>query len=63
MQDDTRPSFLRPKQVASRLGVSIATVWRMAKRSDFPSPIKITESITAWRLTDIEEWERQLDAR
>lgn len=35
---------------------SVATVWRKCKEGSFPSPIKISDQITAWRLGEIRAW-------
>ncbi|PRY97708.1 AlpA family transcriptional regulator [Jezberella montanilacus] len=57
---DTLPDavLIRPKQlVASGLvPFSIVTVWRKAKAGTFPSPVKVTPAITAWKLGDVREW-------
>ncbi len=45
------------KQVAERLTVSRATVWRyVAKKSDFPQPIKLSPGCSRWRDDEIEQW-------
>lgn len=36
--------------------VSKATLWRMVKRGDFPSPVKLSQGITAWQVKDIRTW-------
>ena len=43
------------------LPFSSATLWRKVKSGDFPSPVKLSERITAWRVEDIRAWmqERQ----
>lgn len=51
------PVFVRATQVASREGVSVATVWRWVREGKFPKPIKLSEAVTAWRICDIEAWE------
>lgn len=58
----TSPSpFLSVRQVASRHGVSTATVWRWVKeRSDFPQPIKLGSGTTRWMLDDLIEFEARL---
>lgn len=33
-----------------------ATVWRKCKEGTFPSPVKVSTQITAWRLGDIRAW-------
>lgn len=36
--------------------LSAATIWRMVRRGDFPSPVKLGPNSTAWPLADVEEW-------
>lgn len=35
---------------------SRATVWRKVQTGEFPRPVKLSERITAWRISDIREW-------
>ena len=35
---------------------SSATLWRRVKSGEFPSPVKLSERITAWRVEDIRAW-------
>jgi len=35
---------------------SAATLWRLVKTGRFPRPVKVTPQITAWRLSDVQEW-------
>ncbi len=49
--------FLRQNTLLQRhVPFSAATLWRLVKAGRFPKPIKLTEQITAWRHSDIEEW-------
>lgn len=53
----TKPTsqILRPRQVADKLGVSIATIWRWTKyRSDFPKPFHIGPRATGFEESAIE---------
>lgn len=34
------------------------TLWRKVKEGTFPAPVKLSAGITAWRLRDIQEWQR-----
>ena len=38
------------------LPFSTSTLWRKVKRGEFPEPIKISESISAWRVGQIRHW-------
>lgn len=49
--------YLSAKQVAARLGVSRATVWRWASEGTLPQPIKLGPNTTRWRLSDLETYE------
>jgi len=49
--------FLNAKQVANRYGVHPASIYRWAKESNFPKPIKLGPNVTRWRLADLGEWE------
>lgn len=50
-------TFLNVRQVANRLAVSVPTVWRWARESDFPSPVRLGPAATRWRLSDLKAWE------
>lgn len=38
------------------LPFSAATFWRRVQEGTFPSPIKLSERITAWRVGDVRAW-------
>ena len=46
--------YLRDKQVAEMLTIGRSSVWRMAKEGKLPTPIKLSERVTVWKLSDIE---------
>lgn len=46
--------YLRDKQVAEKLSMSRASVWRLAKAGKLPAPIKLSERVTVWRASEIE---------
>jgi predicted DNA-binding transcriptional regulator AlpA len=46
--------YLRDKQVAEMLTIGRSSVWRMAKEGKLPAPIKLSERVTVWKLSDIE---------
>ena len=37
---------------------SKSTTWRKARQGLFPNPVKVSEQITAWRVGDIREWQK-----
>lgn len=40
------------------IGVSDKTIWQWVRSGQFPAPIKLSESITVWRLSDVQDWMR-----
>lgn len=50
--------FIRQKPlIATGLApFSATTLWRKVQAGTFPKPIKLSEQITAWRVSDIKEW-------
>ena len=52
-------AFIRLKTLitAGVVPFSASTVWRKVKCKEFPSPVKISEKITAWRVSDIRQWQ------
>ncbi len=46
---------LRVKEVASRLAVTTATVWRWARATDFPKPFTLCGT-TVWDEEEINRW-------
>ena len=46
--------LLRASQVASVLGMSVPSVWRIAKENaDFPKPFKLSARVTVWDEAEI----------
>lgn len=45
--------YLRDTAVAQRYGVSRQTVWRWAAQGALPEPIKLSEGVTRWRVSDL----------
>lgn len=37
---------------------SAPTLWRRVKDGSFPQPVRLSPGVTAWRLTDIQKWQR-----
>ena len=62
-------TVLRADDTARALGVSRATIWNWANpksrpfRPDFPKPIKLSEKITGWLSSEIEEYLNKLAAK
>ena len=56
------PRRPRPAKPA-RVPFSSATFWRMIRDGRFPSPVRLSAGVTAWRLDDVEAWEAARDAK
>lgn len=57
---DTRTVFLRERELLQRLPFSHATLWRRINAKQFPQPVRISPRVTAWRLSDVEQWSAAL---
>jgi prophage regulatory protein len=47
---------IRPLMNYKVLPYSATTIWRKCRSGEFPSPIKISAGITAWRVGDIRKY-------
>lgn len=45
--------FVRLPQILTIIPVSASTWWRGVKAGRYPSPVRLTERTTAWRVEDI----------
>ena len=50
--------YLRVNEVSEMLSIGISTIWAWSKKGDFPNGIKLSDRVTVWRLSEIEEWVR-----
>jgi len=48
--------LLRIEDVCRLLCISKPTLWRLRRRSGFPSPTAVTERVVAWRESEIQTW-------
>ncbi|WP_258170947.1 helix-turn-helix transcriptional regulator [Burkholderia multivorans] len=53
-------AYLRISQLVSGRFVPFSkpTVWRKVREGTFPAPVKLSAGVTAWKLSDIQEWQR-----
>jgi prophage regulatory protein len=51
-------AFIRLRQLveSNLIPFSISTTWRKVRSGDFPSPVKVSSGVTAWRVQDIRAW-------
>ena len=55
-------TYISDHQVASRYGVSRATIWRWVESNpEFPKPVKLSPGTTRWKLSDLVRFEAQRD--
>lgn len=55
--DDVSPALLlRIGSVVRVTGLGRSTIYRLRSTDDFPSPVRLTSRVVAWRRTDLEEW-------
>jgi prophage regulatory protein len=54
--------YLREKQVRERYHIAKSTLWRWASddQSTFPRPVKLGPKVSAWSLSSLEAYEREL---
>ena len=38
------------------IGVSDKTIWQWVKCGEFPAPVKLSDSVTVWRLSAVQMW-------
>ena len=48
--------FLRQRQVLAFVPISKSTLWRRVRAHSFPSPVKLSVRVTAWRAEDVRRW-------
>lgn len=49
--------FVRQSQlIPTIVPFSAATLWRRVKSGEFPSPVKLSERVTAWHVEDVRAW-------
>jgi prophage regulatory protein len=54
--NDALDRIIRPRELAARIGLSLATIWRLRRRGDLPDPIRLSPGCVGWRTSDIEAW-------
>ncbi len=54
--------ILRPRELADRIGLSLATLWRLRRRGDLTEPIRLSPGCVGWRSSDIERWLERREA-
>ncbi len=60
VKEASNERYLRDSEVAHRYGVSRQTVWRWAAQGTLPEPIKLSQGVTRWQLSDLRAHEISL---
>lgn len=55
-QNTNQPRFMRKAEVIEKVGLSIATIYRLIKINEFPKPVKLASNSIAWLSTDVDIW-------
>lgn len=53
-----RERLIAVAEVATIMGVSVRTVWRLAEVGELPAPVKLSPKVTRWKLSEIEAFIR-----
>lgn len=38
------------------IGVSDKTIWQWVKKGQFPAPLKLSDGVTVWRMSEVLKW-------
>ena len=49
-------NLLRIKDVVKKTTIGKSTIWQWVEEEKFPKPIKLSERISVWKDSDIDEW-------
>ena len=52
--------WLTVSQLATRFGVSVATIWRWVRENKFPAPVRVSDRCTRWERSAVEKHEQKL---
>ncbi|HGY5110833.1 TPA: helix-turn-helix transcriptional regulator [Citrobacter braakii] len=48
--------YIRPKNLAEELGISMPSLWRWVKAGKMPKPIKLSPRVAAFSTAEINSW-------
>ena len=54
--DNVMQGLIRERQLLQTLPFSESTLRRKVKAGEFPSPIRLSDRVVAWRIADVSEW-------
>jgi prophage regulatory protein len=47
---------MRIRMVAEKTGLAASSIWRLARKGQFPPPVRLSAGCTAWFEHEIDEW-------
>lgn len=56
LTEPSPPLFLRIGVVMRLTGLGRSTIYRLMADEQFPSPVRLTKRVVAWRRSDLELW-------
>ena len=48
--------ILRPRELASYVGLSLATLWRLRRAGSLPEPLRLSPNCVGWRISVVDAW-------
>ena len=51
---------MRIRRVTEKTGLAASSIWRLARKGEFPAPVRLSPGCTAWFEHEIDAW---LDAK
>lgn len=58
MSKQLKDTYIRLSEVSEKFSISPSTIWRKVKNGSFAKPYKLSSGITAWKSSDLIEWEQ-----
>ena len=49
-------SYMRQRELMTILPFSAATLWRKVRAGTFVQPVRLSERVTAWNRTKVQQW-------
>jgi len=60
MQND---KYIRVREVAELLGLGVSTVWLWVKQNKLPQPKKLSNRVTVWKLSEIQDFIKKTETK
>lgn len=56
MDKKVQQEFYRVTHIATLLSVSVSSIWGWVKKGKFSRPIKLSDNVTAWEVSEVDSW-------